>query len=324
MTTSADNTPTFTVNDVADVLAAVPTMFGFVPQNSLIGVATHGPRRRLGFRLRIDVPEPENVELVASMVAEHLRHQGADGAILLAVTPHQDVAADLLDALLARLGDLEIVVCARADGERYWESGISPAEGVPYAADLHHPVVLTAMAAGQEILGSREELVARFAPVTGEARERAEAAAEAAFAPVVPVLGANLPRGELERIGMEAVLPVLDRCLREDSRLSDEDAALLSVWSSTVVVRDAIWGLITPATAADMLRLWTDVATRATDQFSPSAYCLAAFAAWLRGNGAQCRIAAEQALEVDPEYSMAHLMGELLDHGVSPQHWRRA
>ncbi|MEJ7901521.1 MAG: DUF4192 family protein, partial [Thermomicrobiales bacterium] len=35
---------------------------GFRPAESLVGVATHGPRRRFGFRLRVDIPAIDDVD----------------------------------------------------------------------------------------------------------------------------------------------------------------------------------------------------------------------------------------------------------------------
>ena len=45
---------------------------------------------------------------------------------------------------------------------------------------------------------------------------------------------------------------------------------------------------------------------------------LAAFAAWLTGDGAQATIAAERALAADPAYSMASLVLQVVEAGVSP------
>ncbi|KAA1400450.1 DUF4192 family protein [Aeromicrobium ginsengisoli] len=48
---------------------------------------------------------------------------------------------------------------------------------------------------------------------------------------------------------------------------------------------------------------------------------LAAFAAWLTGDGAQSLIAVERALDADETYSMAGLILQMLEGGVSPAHW---
>lgn len=85
-------TDTFVAHDVSDLLNALPTLFGFRPSESLVAVATNGPRRRFGFRMRVDLPPQEQVDPLARLVSRHLRHQGAEGAVLVAVTERQDIA----------------------------------------------------------------------------------------------------------------------------------------------------------------------------------------------------------------------------------------
>ena len=69
----------YTAHDIPDLFNALPTLFGFGITESLVAVATRGPRRRFGFRLRVDIPAPEHVDELARIVVGHLRHQGAEG-----------------------------------------------------------------------------------------------------------------------------------------------------------------------------------------------------------------------------------------------------
>ncbi|MET1038228.1 MAG: DUF4192 family protein, partial [Aeromicrobium sp.] len=112
--------PLFVAHDVPDLINSLPTLFGFRPTESVVAVATHGRRRRFGFRLRMDMPALQDVPEQARTVVDHLRHQGAEGAVVIALTTRQDVALDLLDEIHAELDDIDMIVRARADGERYW------------------------------------------------------------------------------------------------------------------------------------------------------------------------------------------------------------
>jgi uncharacterized protein DUF4192 len=115
-----DDVPVFTAHDIPDLINTLPTLFGFRPEDSIVAVATSGPRHRVGFRLRMDMPAMVDVERAAAHVVAHLAHQGAEGAMIIAVTPQTEVAARLVPAIERRLGPIRPVMGAWADGERYW------------------------------------------------------------------------------------------------------------------------------------------------------------------------------------------------------------
>jgi hypothetical protein len=78
---------------------------------------------------------------------------------------------------------------------------------------------------------------------------------------------------------------------------------------------------MTADTADDMLRLLTLISRSVVPPCDSAVLSLAAFAAWLTGDGAQALIAVERALTADQEYSMARLILQMLEGGVSPSHW---
>lgn len=315
--------PLFVAHDICDLLNSLPTLFGFPPRESLVAVATSGPRRRLGFRLRMDMPAPQHVGAMAALAVSHLVNQGAEGAIVIAVTRDQVLARDLLDAIHdeLRLAGVPLIVRARADGQRYWtdEPG-TPEAGTPYETSDHHVSIVQAVAAGQQILPDREALVQRFAAVTGERRRWLEQAAAAILAEVVPVVARTDP-ADLPAAGMEVVGPILERALAS-RRVSDADLLRVAAWVSSISVRDAVWTLIDRDNADDMLRVLTLVSGTVVPPFEPAVLSLTGFAAWLTGDGAQALIAIERALRADPGYSMARLFLDVIERGISPSHWQ--
>lgn len=313
---------TYVAHDVSDLINALPTMFGFGIDESLVAIATHGERRRFGFRMRLDLPEHEDVDRAAAGVVAHLRQQSCDGVIVIAVTKRQEVALDLVDAIHAELDDagIALVVRARADGRRYWTDDAYDTEaGTPYETSDHHLSIVQAVAAGQQILPDRQSLVDRFAAVTGERRRWLGHAANAILAEVVPVVARTAP-GELAATGLAHVEPILARGLA-GRRLWDADLLRIAVWVSSIEVRDAVWGLMHRENADDVLRVLTQVCGSVVPPFEPAVLSLTAFAAWLTGDGAQSLIAVERALRADPDYSMARLVLEILQHGVPPHTW---
>lgn len=310
----------YTAHDIPDLLNTLPTLFGFRPAESLVAVATHGRRRRFGFRLRVDMPAAGHTDALARVVVGHLRRQGAEGAIFLAVTREQDVARELLAAIERQLAPITLIVAARADGARYWsdEPGF-PIDGIEYESSDHHLAVVQAVAAGQQILPDRQALVDRFAPVGEPRRGWMARAAGEVLGEIVPLV-TRLPQDELVAAALRQVQSILDRGVAGE-RLSDGDLARFFVWLSGIRVRDEIWSQITPDNAEDMLRVLTVVSRSVVAPFEPAVLSLTAFSAWLTGDGAQSLIAVERALRADPDYSMARLMLEMVEGGVSPAHW---
>jgi hypothetical protein len=314
-----DSPTTYTAHDVPDLINSLPTLFGFTPSESLVGIATSGERRRFGFRLRVDIPDESDIDPLGSLVARHLQHQGAEGAVVIAVTTRQHVAARVLAAVERALPPVELVVAVRATSSHYWttEAGF-PADGIPYATSDHHLSIVKAVAAGQEILPVRQALVDRYRAVAGPRRELLLRATAEVLHEVVPLI-ARAGDTDLAVIGMGAVEPILER--GSVRRLDDEDLVRLAVWVSANAVRDVVWAHITRENADAMLGLLTQTARSVVPPFEPAVLSLAAFAAWLTGDGAQALIAVERALEADHDYAMARLILQLLEGGVSPSRW---
>lgn len=315
-----DPRPVFTAHDIPDLFNALPTMFGFRPRESVVAIATHGPRRRMGFRMRLDVPSARHVDAAADLIAEHLRRQGAEGVIVLAVTAQQAIAHDVLDAVELRLGDIEPIVVARSDGDRYWvDLPGFPAEGIAYETSDHHLSIVKAIAEGQQILPDRQALVDRYAAVAGERRDHMLVVTSTARRTVLGILGRHAQDSAV--VGMRELEPML-RQTAAGVDISDEEAAALSVWVSSMSVRDALWSRFTPDNSEPALRLMVRVAGVVVPPYEPAVLALAAFAAWLGGDGAQALIAAERAHAADPDYAMASLVLQIVDNGLSPQGYR--
>ncbi len=317
----SDDSSVFTAHDIPDLINTLPTLFGFTPEDSVVAIATFGRRNRLGFRMRMDMPALEHVGTAAGQIVAHLAHQGAEGAIVVAVTDKTDVAAQLVPQIERRLGTIRPVVGVWADGKRYWTTfDDCDAAGHPYETSEHHLAVVQAIAGGQEILPNRAALAAKLEPESGPRRIWLNHAADTVADQVVAALNTHPDLTDLE-IGMCDLAPTLDAVLARRS-LTDDATLRLAVWATVVPVRDALWALITPDHARDMVGLWSHAARCAPSWASPPSLCLAGFASWLSGNGALALIAVERALAIDPHYPLAGLLQRMLEVGVPPSSWR--
>jgi hypothetical protein len=68
----------------------------------------------------------------------------------------------------------------------------------------------------------------------------------------------------------------------------------------------------------DHQRLWTDLTTLARPGYRAAPATLLAFTAWQGGDGALANVALDQALDDDPDYSIAQLIRDALDAGAPP------
>ncbi|MDO9379395.1 MAG: DUF4192 domain-containing protein [Nocardioidaceae bacterium] len=326
-----DPTTVLRPRSVADLVGVVPVMLGFHPTDSLVVVCVHGPRHRLGMTVRVDLPPLSHADEVADEVAGHVARQEPEAVLLVAFADDDVVVAPLLLALRSRLADadVEVMEAVRAGGSRIVsyscaDGACCPTEGFPYDPG-GGAMLAEAVVGGHEVLPDREALVERFAPVEGAAARGVEAATVRVL-DEVRALGEGLsqPGGDPDvvRAGWDACLAAAGRTLGVDGPVvGDDDVAVLSVWTGTIVVRDLLWTEITRETAREQLALWREVGRRALEPHRPAALSLAGFAAWMCGDGAQAMTALERAMSIDPGYSMAVLVHTAVSGGIDPRRW---
>lgn len=342
----ASGPPVLRAGSIQDLLGSVPAMLGFHPRRSLVGIAMHG--KRLGFQLRVDLPRPDQVEDAATQLVAPLLAQRPDAVILIAYLDPEPpgarsdarMAADgLVGAMRRRFTDegVEVREAIRCDGARYWSylctGSCCPVEGTPYEIESS-PMLATAVYNGIEVLADRAELERRFAPVSGRRRARMEATTERVVERVLSEVGVDGPdeevwieeggetHGRLLRAGADFMVARVADLPDTGPEPDDEDAARLGFYTTLIPVRDLAWSYIERANARAHLRLWTSVAQRAVSPLEPAPLCLAAFAAWLSGDGSQARCALDRVHRVAPEYSMGRLLERTLDGYVPPDAWR--
>lgn len=315
--------PLYTAHDVPDLINSLPTLLGFRPRESLVAIATYGPRRRFGFCLRLDMPPAECADDVARLVMNHLGNHDAEGAIVIALTDAQDAALAVLDAIHNELDahdETQLIVRARATDHKYWTDAPGDVvEGQAYEWSAHHVSIVAAVAAGREILPDREALMARYAAPTGTRCNWLLRGSKDMSIEVAAQLS-RLSACEVAGVGMAVVGPILDRALAGEL-VSDGDWVRFNVWLSTVSVRDHVWQLITHERAAAMLAALSQACQRAVAPGEAAVLSLTAFAAWRVGDGASAMIVLERALRADPCYSMALLLMQILEVGMSPDAW---
>jgi hypothetical protein len=210
-----------------------------------------------------------------------------------------------------------VVDAIRADGGRWWRPDCDdpeccPVEGVPYDPDVTE-IAAAATFAGMAAAPTRETLEALLAPIGGagmepELQRAGERLAELSAA-------GTRRRGSAARAAINQALATR----RAGGRLDDADVAWLATLLTDTAVRDDAWRRIVAADNDPAhAELWREVLRRVPDRYVAPPATLYALCAWRRGDGAGANLAVQRALDVDPGYRMADLLGRALMAGLSP------
>ena len=304
-------TTTLTARTPEDVLAVVPVVLGFEPTESVV-MLTFGCDPP--FHARADLPAraSEVVVMAESLVDPARRHRVP--RVFLLVYSERDCFADRAleqTARALRRAGVDVIDGLRTDGRRWWpvpgRAGV-PDGGVPYDLSAH-PFAAQAVYDGRVVHPSRERLAATVA---------ADPELVARVVPALAALTGDPPAALDEGVwARELVVRLVETGTRPD----DAEVARLLRGMLDVRVRDAAWSPLCRARAREHVELWADVVRRAPDPLVPAPAALLAFAAWHAGQGALAWCAVDRCVEVDPGYSLAGLVAELLHRAVPPDTW---
>lgn len=326
-TTPATDRPVLRLSGPAELAAALPQLCGFPPQESLVAVTLHGPRRRVGLTLRFDLPPRAHDEALVADLVDRVVCTGSQEVLAVLCTEAPDdpglprarlvrrlrrglrrAGVDAPDALLVRAG-------------RWWsyvrdDAGCCPPGGTPLQGldDCAALSVLAADAAlnGRVVLPSRADLVRSLAPPA------ASPAATAALAEARAVIADRTRTQGRVAVG-RAALAAWRTALRAAPRTlpTPQQVAGLVVALDDVVVRDEVLASVLDDDEA-LLWLLLRLAERTPSPDDVAVCALLGWVAHARGDGALAGVALDRALAADPGCSLAALGRQALDAQVDP------
>jgi hypothetical protein len=313
---------TFVARSPLDLVAVVPHLLGFHPEDSVVLLTFGGGDV---FHARVDLPAHEDHQVaVADMLTGVASRHGIGRVAVLLYSDDPWAAATFHDAVVPRLAlaGIEIVDVLRVADGRYHPADRIDDPGTPF--DLRsHPFTAEQVVRGEVVHTSRDELAATLQRGdAADARAVEDAATtfdlqfEGLAAFVVPDrICADLTEQArwLQR--------TIRRHLRRGRPLSSDDAGRVLVLVAGVPLRDVAWAEMSRDAARLHVELWRDLVRRAPRDLLPAPAALLAFAAWLSGHGALAWCALDRCAEVDPEYSMADCVAGLLERAVPPSVW---
>lgn len=318
----------------AELVSALPYLVGFYPHDSIVVVCLQGPSPRIGLAVRADLPPPgyEN-ELAQSLIGPVLARRPV-GAIVVVVgggQPHPVLGLPGAAAVSAvsRAFDRHGVVPMQAlwaeslEKNATWScferccSGLLPD---PAASKVAAAIT----AAGLVTFADRDELARLVAPDDDQALARRGALLDAAVGELDRELSEN-PDGVVRR-HLALVLDAVDAAGRGELPVTDDQIVALALALADRPVRDWCLRLCgdddaegdTGCRSAAAERLWLALtrATPAPELAGPAT--LAAFTAYLRGNGALAGMALERALQAWPGHDLGTLLALALETGMPP------
>jgi hypothetical protein len=310
----------------ADLLALVPGLLGFHPEDSLvvmtIGDATHT------FHARIDLPADfAELDDVRAHITQVSVRNGVRSLALLAYTDDARLAETVVAGVGASLCDAGVdVVCAvRADGARWWSLHRSADDGPGTPYDVgSHPLMAQAVVDGTVVLRSRQELADTLVGTDPAAIDEVARLVTEVVNGLAHAADSLLQDGARHHLVVEGrwVRHRVRRYLRDGVRLDDLDVArLLVLIELSTEVRDVAWAEMTHANAPRHVDLWRDLVRRSPADLRAAPAALLGFAAWLSGHGALAWCAVDRAHDAQPDYRMASLLTQVLATGMPPSTW---
>jgi hypothetical protein len=298
-----------------DLLALIPYLIGFHPEESLVAVFVRSGQVILAGRL--DLSADTDAEELAEFIDALAKREGADALALVAYSAASLPSNRLLTQLMDRLVEQELTDVLYVGHGRWWSltcaDNCCPLAGTPL--DLtSHPLSATAVLAGLGTRTSRRELEES---VNGPARDelpRIDAVVETLLT----------ERAELDDSADAARLlaRLIEQVLVDPNVLDEESCLLLGLLVRDVHLRDLAWSLIASTTADDHVRLWSAVVAHVPPTLAAAPLCLLGMAAWVVGSGALLNCCCERLTRVDPDYSLGRVLAEISEQAIPPRRWQ--
>lgn len=333
-----------------EILAAIPHLLGFHPENSLVLITLHGlpGMTRVGTTLRVDLPSAEDRHgLAAYLLSSPVVRRQADAVLLVVVggaqhigddhdnprpdqepppttpsdedgPPHHDLIHELRETFgTAGIPVLHAVWTDQIRAGTHWRCyDEDDCEG-----EVNDPrsssVGVATVASGLVTFGSREEIEALIKPESPDAVARRTARLDA----MLEEQGLHRrPPGSAQR-DWDVVLGAVHRTA-EGTPLTEDDFLRVLMALSDNRVRDLALSTALGEWSSAAEQLWITLVRKAPPPELADVAALLAFSAYLRGDGVLAGIALGRIEEVRPEHRLGVLLRQALDAGITPSQLR--
>ncbi|WP_344128366.1 DUF4192 domain-containing protein [Saccharopolyspora halophila] len=308
------------ISEPGDVLAAVPHLLGFHPDDSFVLVSLHdlAGTPRFGATMRVDLPCPMQACGFGEFLLQGpLSTQGAEAErirLLEEAGPPMLSVVEVVKETLRRSG----IVTAHA----VWAPQIR--EGAPWRCyddvdcegtipdPKESPIGAVMAANGAVTFGSKDELRELVAPESPEVIARWSARLDA-------LTEDALDETDPDRVGRDVrKVHAAIRRIAAGTALTEDDLQGVLLAVSDTRVRDILLGTALSEHAHPAEELWLSLVRKAPDAELPEVAALLAFSAYLRGEGGLASVALERIEKVQPDHRLGALLRQTMEAGIPP------
>ena len=309
-----------TLTSPHDLLAAIPFLIGYHPQDSLVLVALKD--EAVGMAMRVDMPVGVSAEGY-DLLASHFLRDGADGAFIVAyvgegaVDPENVLintsaalvraGIDIKESLIVRNNRFRSMICS--------DLACCPPEGSAI------PDLGSSRIAAEHVIAGHPM---PFENVDGLVQSIAAVASsfESVWADEVQAFWVSSDSEEIQELQRDGATAIIDLVgeYREGRGAEDRELAARVIGRlSDIQVRDFALGSHTDESADYYWAMWRDLLRIAPRGFVAPVACLFAAMAYERGEGALAHKGLDRGLGDDDQYSLAHLLRRVFTAGWPPQ-----
>ena len=309
-----------TLTSPHDLLAAIPFLIGYHPQDSLVLVALKD--EAVGMAMRVDMPVGVSAEGY-DLLASHFLRDGADGAFIVAyvgasaVDPENVLintsaalvraGIDIKESLIVRNNRFRSMICS--------DLACCPPEGSAI------PDLGSSRIAAEHVIAGHPM---PFENVDGLVQSIAAlpSSFESVWADEVQAFWVSSDSEEIQELQRDGATAIIDLVgeYREGRGAEDRELAARVIGRlSDIQVRDFALGSHTDESADYYWAMWRDLLRIAPRGFVAPIACLFAAMAYERGEGALAHKGLDRGLGDDDQYSLAHLLRRVFTAGWPPQ-----
>ena len=321
------------IDGPANLLATVPHLLGFNPENSLVVVALKGENDQVVVTMTLDLPQTTefNQEFMKNLM-ETIKRSGADGLVAVFFVQkdpqdYDEVANYLMDEVSRQFHIRDILWVYQSKWASFLclDQDCCPQQGRDLIIDHQVKSTTSLSVVGKTALGTRSELD-EFLKVTQVNNDLVPIISRFAKQRAKAEHNKNHPKWAKTQFSFLSQKKAFNA-------FDEKTWARLLLCLTDIPIRDALLAHHIELSQASkepnqylisIAQKWAQVARVSPADFrTPICTCIAAFL-WQAGEGILARGAVDFALAQDPQFHLAKLLNNALDSGMPPWEFRDA